>query len=1074
VTTRGTFEQVLEWAEYDGDRLLCTTSVDEEQRWFVEVGQQLIDSGLIRSLPPAVTDTGTHPMWTLLHVDRDGRSCWCFVEQGRQGRFGAGGCWMGFAPFQAHPAEVWHAGAARAWTRATGDRPPMSHDLAVSVLAAVTADRPRIQLPGEPSDNARWIQALLTQLPPRVVAGWAWSTFLFGVGLRFIAGKPIPSLLTPEAEAQWADVGTSGVDTAHQLGALLPAVQSVANGVMGVPATWSPAALSPLLRDSRVEDLASHLREGAPAASGELELARAPHAVRAAAATVRYAPAGDVATERLPADDRHYARAVVTEVDPVVVRPAEVPVTTGLTWVEWCDTGVGFGARPDPHNPVPAEFWQAAERLLDAEKVPQDVDQTLRHPLWTLRAVRVDGHGDQWCFIERGRGIRLDGNGVPASGPQFGIAGGCRFGFAPIRASPSDVWRAGARQAWTRATPAQPERAPRMAELLAGVATGKPRIRLDDDPARNAVVIDQLLAVLPRTIVADRTWSTCLFRPVDAFVAGPPPWDLVGRDGARLVRRFRDVSSDVSGTIAIHGLNARKHKAFLFLADAAEQAAVSAELPSLQLARLVRASRADSVVTLLAEMVETIDELRMLRPDEITAAIQTRGKAAALAREQPAAFRQWVVRFPTEACKYLLGQPEREVLELICTALVAAQTAAPSENLILVPVSRAIRTEHWHHLVRCVAHYGPPVATLEEMVEALTRTGGLLNDYNVLVHVAPWLNALGLGPATHLHLHPKVIVDSLVGDPEVPVRMVEALMRTVDPAMLATRVYQRRKPKTADQAVAILYAVHAAVYSRSLARTRFRQLVDKTVARRMPRARRQLLLENLVALSARWPANDQQRDDFLRELLRFGGPPVVGRDQSRPIISNELARVCQRIGLEERTSTGEPLYQPRPAGGSDPTALETGLFFTGDRRTLLTLVALVIVGVMIITLVPFLFSGLLNPQPGGEPRKGSSSAVPARSSARASVEPTVVLVRWVDAGSDGDVAQRVRTVTEGRQVVAIGIVGHGVDRVDGERVANGVREALLKAKIGTDITIDGRPARDGHEPGQAEVAVTFG
>src|SRR6188508_2307425 len=91
-----------------------------------------------------------------------------------------------------------------------------------------------------------------------------------------------------------------------------------------------------------------------------------------------------------------------------------------MVMVQWADlTGGGF-SRHETGPAVPREYWSTAERLLqgDLSQPPERIRATTGHPVWTLRLVPVGGQ-PVWCFVVQGR------RGA------YGIAGSCRFAFAP-------------------------------------------------------------------------------------------------------------------------------------------------------------------------------------------------------------------------------------------------------------------------------------------------------------------------------------------------------------------------------------------------------------------------------------------------------------------------------------------------------------------------------------------------------------------------------------------------------------------------------------------------------------------
>ena len=292
-----------------------------------------------------------------------------------------------------------------------------------------------------------------------------------------------------------------------------------------------------------------------------------------------------------------------------------------LTWVEWADTGNGFAAQGNDSEPRMRPYWLAANRLLDSEKVPGGISQTLAHPLWNLRQVHVDGLGPMWCFVERGRGIRLDENGEPLKEHQFGIAGGCRFGFADFGHPPRDVWRAGAARAWTRADQPSAVDFKVIEALLAGMFN-KDQIRLPGTPSENAVLIDHLLAVLPRGVAARWLWSTCLFWSTKRFIGGAPSPDLQAAAFALQVRRLAAVPLGTRPDLVRDRLSPRQRPAFDRLLHEATRAATNQN----QVRHVLRDSRAATLPDVLDEMALVIKDLRPIRLQDVpTELLSARG-----------------------------------------------------------------------------------------------------------------------------------------------------------------------------------------------------------------------------------------------------------------------------------------------------------------------------------------------------------------------------------------------------------------------------------------------------------------
>lgn len=189
-------------------------------------------------------------------------------------------------------------------------------------------------------------------------------------------------------------------------------------------------------------------------------------------------------------------------------------------------SGTGFSLYRVPGRPEPADRFVAAARALTRDGVRQPVDDmavdTTLSPVWGFRHVVVEDAGF-WCFTVQGINRR------------FGRAGSCQFLFMPDARPAHQVWDIGVRlvdgdgrlgfdiardrlphaeSAWVR-------------PVLEGLWAADDPVVIDGDPHRVAMVITDVLSVLPSAVVKGRVWWTYpLHRPRlerCGVVSGRPP-----------------------------------------------------------------------------------------------------------------------------------------------------------------------------------------------------------------------------------------------------------------------------------------------------------------------------------------------------------------------------------------------------------------------------------------------------------------------------------------------------------------------------------------------------------------------
>ncbi|AGZ41546.1 hypothetical protein [Actinoplanes friuliensis] len=156
------------------------------------VAERLLRSDLSQP-PEAFLTTIPHPIWTLRHLDVEGRGHWCFAVQGRKGPFGvAGGCRFGFVPDEVLPAEAWELGREQVAPEDSAVAPQAPSDLIEGVLGGVCRRQSRLPVGNDPATAAAVIGAALRVVPTRIARQWTWSTCL---------------LFRPEAADRWVIAG---------------------------------------------------------------------------------------------------------------------------------------------------------------------------------------------------------------------------------------------------------------------------------------------------------------------------------------------------------------------------------------------------------------------------------------------------------------------------------------------------------------------------------------------------------------------------------------------------------------------------------------------------------------------------------------------------------------------------------------------------------------------------------------------------------------------------------------------------------------------------------------------------
>ncbi|GAB3853678.1 hypothetical protein [Dactylosporangium cerinum] len=881
------FLAVVVYVEEDGEFVLAPAQDDAVRGHWKIVHDRLILTRLVKVLPPQVADTADVPMWSLVHVKHERRNYWCFIEQGRGGRFGAGVCRFFLTPITRHPADVW----AEAVGHALHGRAELgTPDPAVTagVLAAVASGQRYVRLPGSPAGNAHLIGRLLAVLPRKAATDWLWSTCWFTTERWFVAGRPPEAWRSPEEPGEgavWASAELAEQDTSALDDTTWQALTQLVDRM-------DDAGVTAAARGSSTDRLSDFLLDP--------ELAAAMAAARVAA-PVPALPGGGLRLEERETEVLGGARAV-EPVRPqpgagapaVVARPrAQSAGLAPLTWVTWRDSGNGVELVGEAS--VSRTYRQATESLRVEVEVPEGYRQTLRHPLWSLRRVRVD-NVELWCFIEVGRGVRA---GAEDRNQQFGPAGGCRFGFADGRWHPFDVWRAGAEQAWTRPAGAAAGSSADLADVLAKLVMDQPKILLPGaGPSANAVLIEQVLAVLPARVAGRWTWSTCLFRSDDdreRFVAAPVPEDLREAKWAQVEAKVARAGKDVPAGVRPRLDDVQRAALDLLVSTAAEVAGEPGDPAQPELRTILSASQAPTLAGFLDELALNLPGLRRIGIDEVPAMLLGSG-VRSLVRHNASLVTRWSTKYPDHARAYLHGRPDADAARLVIDGLILAQRARPADNVIGVPTAVTPKPDGHHRLSDTLQRYGPDVAVWVALIEAMTVRGALLHSHADLAAADPWLRRLGLTPGTCMHLFPDALVDALGRFP-VPESALVALFRIVDPIGVLRRVIQdgyvgARAGRAATgklggrHSAVLLHATYELIRERDPDLEQLHSFIRQLLRRVTKHAERHRWL---VEAALCYPVEQAGRG-FLRALLVTGGRIVSDAAKGSPSATTSCSR----------------------------------------------------------------------------------------------------------------------------------------------------------------------------------------
>ncbi|WP_305789959.1 hypothetical protein [Symbioplanes lichenis] len=611
-----------------------------------------------------------------------------------------------------------------------------------------------------------------------------------------------------------------------------------------------------------------------------------------------------------------------------------------LVMVQWADlTGIGFS--PHDRGSAPGEFWTAAEHLLqeDLEQPPENIDSTQGHPVWTLRRVPVGGRR-RWCFAVQGR-----------RGP-FGVAGSCRFAFAPPAMGAYDAWRLGRDRA------ADPDDLPEpgldhdtfgrlVSEVLGGVALSRAAVPVLAGPGDAAEVVAAVLRVLPEPVSRRWSWSTCLLQRPDnpdlRVVSGQWPEEFRAADPRRadsvahLFRRGPVTQEELETRLTRREL---RH-GFRWLVEYAVEHRPITRLP-----------RCEELDDLLVELAHA--NHRPEWPDVPSMLASPQGLLGHLDLVAT-----WARHEPGAAVRTLRDDYPFDIAGALLDGILEAQDET-GDNLLHLPTAKHREGNKWHDRLAdlLLEHRGLGVHTL---VTRWADPGGPLADRADLVAARAWLRKLGLDPRTDRALFPaddRVVRGELERYRAYTQAAADELQLSADPLALLLDLAPGLDGLPAATVADLLTA--ACPTRKPEPMTRLDSLT--ALARE--------LTASAVAESAPGPAADWA-DDLLRRVQQPGdatdprprrimyGAVLALLDQGTPASRGNLVRRCQSIGLDayvpaavsewlqwaSRTGAGAPYAVPRiespavsPPARRGPAQLASAI----PQRARLPLVAAVV------------------------------------------------------------------------------------------------------------------------------------
>ncbi|MFI1993651.1 hypothetical protein [Actinoplanes sp. NPDC020271] len=452
-----------------------------------------------------------------------------------------------------------------------------------------------------------------------------------------------------------------------------------------------------------------------------------------------------------------------------------------LIRVEWADvSGTGFSPQHRDGEEIPPEYWAAAEALLhdDLSQPPEGLRRTGEHPVWTLRRVVV-GNARTWCFVVQGR-----------RGP-FGVAGACRFGFAPPGMDAYESWKCGVEQvAEPAAPPAEEPPTGILNVVLGGVLLGQRIIPIGRPPADAAWVIRRALSIVPEAEARRWSWSTCLLQPPGAgsprVVAGRWPADFHEwePDLGRAVRQTFAGGAVTGRQVAEYLADPAAEKSFEQLVDRAAQGRPhpGRRRGDLSLLELVRQGTGSAPPVRQEEALDMLDT----RHGREELARNHRDKVRRIGRDQPAQARRILLTIRIEPVL------EHELL----AGLIQAQDRT-EENPLGLPTGRDPGEADW---LRRLAELFRQAYRPEERAGHALRWWQTRRPWKTpmdLVAARDWLLAAGLLVPDAPELFPirtQVIVGELRRHHRVTAAAREELLHVRRPAELMRVIMEEVPP----------------------------------------------------------------------------------------------------------------------------------------------------------------------------------------------------------------------------------------------------------------------------------------
>ncbi|WP_250030772.1 hypothetical protein [Paractinoplanes maris] len=444
-------------------------------------------------------------------------------------------------------------------------------------------------------------------------------------------------------------------------------------------------------------------------------------------------------------------------------------MTGEMVVVQWADlTGTGFSRQPGD-NKAPAEYWAAAEAMLQADltQPPEFIRDTGTHPVWTLRHVPV-GRRRRWCFVVQGR--RGDN--------KFGVAGACRFAFAVNDVEACDAWRLGIAATGVRPVePVMPEAVlvDCVKEVLLDVIAARDRILVGAEPAETAQVIARVLHALPESEARAISWSTCVLFPPGRRrrreLSGAWPKEFRAAD-PRLARAVTE--SFEEQIVSPRGV-AR-------LLELQKTDELGEFLDQVVHEQIVPAWRRDSRD--LGELISrTARSSRRLGIDDVARLIVSPVAAEELNAGHPELISRWVAERPDEAAGVVRRVTDTAAAHRILDELIQAQSRL-RHNLIGLPTAAVPGPDPWHRRLTELLSSAYNPHTLQGFVADWLQ--GVWADPDDAAAGREFLQALGLDRHRYPRLY-RARPDRIVADLNLQRKVTDsvAIEFSVEPDPLA-------------------------------------------------------------------------------------------------------------------------------------------------------------------------------------------------------------------------------------------------------------------------------------------------